>query len=170
MVVATAPKVVKLLGPASRWFSWEELQHTSKPLPNIAGPLERLRLQALAAEGLDRFRDFLGRPLSISSAFRSKLVNMAVGGAKASQHMTGEAADLTVPGSGWTSEQLAAAWLASGIPFDKLVWYTDKPHLHVSYRRGNNRGLVMKSVGGSYPQVRPAASSPVPPNFAGAWL
>ena len=56
--------------------------------------------------GLQELRDKLGGPLTISSGFRCKRYNAAIGGAKESQHTLGMAADMLVP-EGWTPETLA---------------------------------------------------------------
>lgn len=47
------------------------------------------------AEGLERIRALAGHPIKVLSAYRCPALNQAVGGAKNSQHMKGEAADIT---------------------------------------------------------------------------
>lgn len=54
-------------------------------------------LQALA-EGLERARAVLNKPMIVSSGYRCPKVNSAIGGAKNSYHMRGLAADFRVPG------------------------------------------------------------------------
>jgi len=49
-------------------------------------------------ELLQRIRDHFGKPVSITSAYRSPAHNAAVGGAKNSQHVLGTAADITING------------------------------------------------------------------------
>ena len=56
--------------------------------------------------GLQELRDKVGVPLTISSGFRCRRHNAAIGGAKNSQHMLAMAADVLVP-DGWTSGRLA---------------------------------------------------------------
>lgn len=48
------------------------------------------------AEGLERARAILGRPVRISSGYRCPDINRAVGGSPASYHMRALAADITV--------------------------------------------------------------------------
>ncbi|MCA3180941.1 MAG: D-Ala-D-Ala carboxypeptidase family metallohydrolase [Burkholderiaceae bacterium] len=55
-------------------------------------------LQRLAQTILQPLRDHLGRPVVVSSGYRSPALNRAVGGAQNSDHMYGRAADITVPG------------------------------------------------------------------------
>lgn len=51
--------------------------------------------------GLQALRDMVGKPLTISSGFRCKRHNRAIGGAKDSLHTVAMAADVLVP-EGWT--------------------------------------------------------------------
>ena len=55
---------------------------------------------------LQSIRDHFGKPVVITSAYRTAAHNKAVGGAKYSQHCYGRAADIRV--AGVTVEQLAA--------------------------------------------------------------
>lgn len=52
------------------------------------------------AELLEEVRAILGRPILISSGYRSPAVNRAVGGVANSAHTAGQAADFTCPGYG----------------------------------------------------------------------
>jgi uncharacterized protein YcbK (DUF882 family) len=60
-----------------------------------------------------------GKPIMINSAFRSKQVNDAVGSKDTSQHRTGCAADIRVPGM--TPDQVVKAIIASGIGYDQVI-------------------------------------------------
>lgn len=51
-------------------------------------------LYRLATEILDPIRAKLGKPITVSSGFRSEALNKAINGAKGSQHLQGEAADI----------------------------------------------------------------------------
>lgn len=59
------------------------------------------------AEWLDRLREYVKRPVIITSGIRCREHNAVVGGSKTSQHLTGCAADLLVRGR--TPEQVALA-------------------------------------------------------------
>lgn len=52
----------------------------------------------ILAEGLERARLVIGKPLRISSGYRSPDINRAVGGSRTSFHMQGLAADIEVDG------------------------------------------------------------------------
>ena len=43
-------------------------------------------------------RDEIGQPITITSGFRCNILNNAIGGAKTSQHLTGDACDFKVKG------------------------------------------------------------------------
>lgn len=78
-------------------------------------------------ENLARLADLLeqvkvvlgGKPIMISSGFRSKQVNDSVGSKDTSQHRIGCAADFKVPGM--TPDQVVRAVIASGINFDQVI-------------------------------------------------
>jgi hypothetical protein len=67
-------------------------------ITNMPNDAEMAELKA-AAKLLEKIRDRLGGKL-ISSGFHRSAVNQAVGGATASAHLTGHAADFTCPGYG----------------------------------------------------------------------
>jgi zinc D-Ala-D-Ala carboxypeptidase len=81
-------------------FTLEELTRSDyairKGLDNTPNPDVEANLLILA-QGLERIRALIGRPLLISSGYRSPKVNAGVGGSDKSYHMKGLAADFTVP-------------------------------------------------------------------------
>lgn len=95
---------------------------------------------ALVEEVLQPLRDSWGGPLFINSGYRSAELNKAVGGAKTSQHVKGEAADVacTDPYS------LAKLIKRMRLDVDQVIVYPS--FLHVSHKRnGENRGEVLYS-------------------------
>ena len=60
----------------------------------------------------------------INSGFRSKAVNDAVGSSDRSQHRTGCAADIRVPGM--TPDAVVRALVASKLPFDQAIREFDR--------------------------------------------
>lgn len=84
------------------------------PPPELIGNLRML------AEGLDQVRNLLGHRLRISSGYRCPELNAAVGGAHASQHTVGLAADFECPAFG-TPLEIIAAIHRSSIAFDQCI-------------------------------------------------
>lgn len=110
----------------SKYFSLAELtaSKTAKQskLPNNPNEEQLRNLTALATHVLDPLRHAYGAPLYVNSGFRSAAVNVAVGGAKNSQHMRGQAADITT-GSPTENRKLLAILLANyyTISFDQAI-------------------------------------------------
>lgn len=87
-------------------------------LDNRPGDAEIENLKRVAAI-LEQVRELVGKPINVSSGYRSPAVNRAVGGSSASAHMKGLAADITV--SGMTAKALATLISMSKIEFDQLI-------------------------------------------------
>lgn len=87
-------------------------------LDNRPGDVEIENLKRVAAT-LEQVRELVGKPINVSSGYRSPAVNRAVGGSSASAHMRGLAADITV--SGMTAKNLATLISMSKIEFDQLI-------------------------------------------------
>ena len=101
-------------------FTLAELTHTDhRTLDNTPNAAELANLQRLA-EFLETVKTTLGgKAVMISSAFRSKAVNDAVGSRDTSQHRQGLAADFKVPGM--TPDAVVRAIIAAKLPFDQII-------------------------------------------------
>ena len=85
----------------------------------------------------------LSELLRSDTAAARSIDNAAVGGAAASQHMKGEAADITT-GSVADNLRLFERIAASAIPFDQLIDENRGRWIHISYRAdGKNRRQVL---------------------------
>jgi len=106
-------------------FTLEELTHTDhRELENIPNEIELANLKRLA-EFLETVKSVLGgKPIMVNSAFRSKMVNDAVGSKDTSQHRVGCAADLRVPGM--TPDEVVKAIISSGIGYDQVIREFDR--------------------------------------------
>ena len=126
-------------------FSLAELTRTSQNRPNAPADAEVQNLIALAANVLQPLRDALGKPVRITSGYRSEAVNRAVGGSATSQHRLGQAADIQV--DGMAPAALAKAIVALALPYDQLI--QEPTWVHVSYGPRNRREkLTAKRAGG----------------------
>jgi uncharacterized protein YcbK (DUF882 family) len=106
-------------------FTYEELTHTDhRTLDNSPNDTEIANLTRLA-EFLEDVKTLLGgKPIMVNSAFRSKLVNDAVGSKDTSQHRIGCAADIRVPGM--TPDEVVKAVIASDLGYDQIIREFDR--------------------------------------------
>lgn len=74
------------------FFKLSEFQCQCKE--NCPGKIPNLRLNDRLLEALNRIREKFGRPIIITSGFRCRKHNNNIGGAVASQHLLGTAADI----------------------------------------------------------------------------
>jgi putative chitinase len=111
-------------------FTLEELTHTDhRTLDNTPNEAELANLKRLA-EFLEAVKTVLGgKPIIVNSAFRSKAVNDAVGSKDTSQHRTGCAADIRVPGM--TPDEVVKAIIAANLGHDQVIREFDR-WTHVS--------------------------------------
>lgn len=134
-----------------------EKYHINNSVPSQYVPV----LQQLCKEILEPLRSFVGKPIIISSGYRCNQLNVKVGGAYASQHTLGEAADIQLPltsYTGWddnkrhTDLEEARRWfdfLQNHTDFDQLILETANGKdywIHVSCRRNRkkNRRQVIR--------------------------
>lgn len=125
-------------------FTLAEMLRTGTNLPNVPTWEVVDNLRALIENVLIPAREALGAPIHVNSGYRSPEVNKAVGGAKNSQHVLGEAADLTT-GTKEGNKLLFQALLKVSM-FDQLIDEKDFSWIHVSFRKGKNRLEVLKIV------------------------
>lgn len=116
-------------------------------------PEAKENLKALVDNVLDPVRELYGSPVYVNSGFRCPLHNAAVGGVAKSQHLTGEAADIT---AGSPAGNLKLARLIAQLGnYDQMILYVhsgsmEPQFLHVSWKRcGNNRHCILKQVLGT---------------------
>ena len=84
----------------SKNFTLNELIHSStanyNKVDNTPGRLELENLKKLCHEILQPIRNKWGDSIFVNSGYRNPILNRLVGGSTSSQHLKGEAADITV--------------------------------------------------------------------------
>lgn len=99
--------------------------------------------------GLEEIRQLFGKPVIITSGFRSKELNKVTpGSSDTSQHTKFEAADIRCPEFG-NILSLAKAIIASDIKFDQLI-YEYGSWVHVSFSAKPRRSVLTKWSGQPY--------------------
>ena len=106
-------------------FTLDELTYTDhREIDNTPNQAEIENLQRLA-NFLEEVKTVLGgKPVMISSGFRCKALNDAVGSKDTSQHRIGCAADFRVPGM--TPDEVVRAIIASGIGYQQIIREFDR--------------------------------------------
>jgi len=111
---------------------------------------EHLATMKITAEKIfEPLRAHVGAPVKINSFYRGPKLNKAIGGAKKSQHMSGQAMDIDDT-FGHMSNADMYHWIKDNLNFDQLIWEfgTDEnPNwLHVSYVNDeDNRNRCLKA-------------------------
>ena len=130
-------------------FSREELlaSATAKRLKidNTPTKEQEARLYLLAYQILQPLRDRYGKPIRVSSGFRCKALNKAVGGVPTSQHQKGEAADLN---NGVTENKklflLAKKMIAEGeLKVGQLIDEKNYSWIHISLPDSTHNNQIL---------------------------
>jgi len=107
-------------------------------------------MELVAYQIFEPLRAWHGKPIGISSFYRSPELNKAVGGSKSSQHMKGQAIDIDADifDNGLTNRQIYL-WIIRNLDFDQLIWeYGDEQNpawVHVSYvSKEKNRHQILQ--------------------------
>lgn len=102
-----------------------------------------VNLTALVDNVLDPLREWYGKSILVNSGYRCAELNNAINGSSTSQHMRGQAADVTTVDR--QQNRLLFEYIRKNLPFDQLIDESNFAWVHVSYRAdGNNRGQVLK--------------------------
>lgn len=133
-----------------KYFTIDELCASDtarrKGIDNTPNADARLRMQILIEQLLDPIRAAWGGPITVTSGYRSPELNKKVGGVSNSQHMKGEAADITVGSVGDNKrlfDKIVELQKAGKIAFDQLIDESKYVWVHVSYRSGKNRNQIL---------------------------
>jgi uncharacterized protein YcbK (DUF882 family) len=114
-------------------------------IDNTPPPQAVENLKLLVALVLQPLADHF-KTVTVNSGFRSLELNKAIGGATNSQHLSGLAADIEVPG---VSNYDLACWIRDNLKFDQLIleYYTpgnpSSGWVHVSISSGKLRKEVL---------------------------
>ena len=132
-----------------KYFTIRELSASAtaraRGIDNTPTASVRASLTALTDNVLDPLRQHYGRPVIVNSGYRCPALNAAVGGAATSQHLRGEAADITATDK--RDNRLLFDYIRNRLPYDQLIWEkgnNDYPQwIHVSFSRTRNRKQIL---------------------------
>tara|TARA_R100000231_G_C5327233_1_gene165208 strand:+ start:895 stop:1359 length:465 start_codon:yes stop_codon:yes gene_type:complete len=129
-------------------FSLDEMTKSQTALRNginnMPDPIHLHNLHGLCHNILQPVREHFGRPVTVSSGFRSVELCLAIGSSSASQHAKGQAADFEVIG---IDNKEVAEWIRDNLDFDQLIleFYNEgEPQsgwIHCSYAGTDEFGI-----------------------------
>lgn len=106
-------------------------------------------MQITAQHVFEPLRRHFNEPIYISSFYRCKELNTAIGGSTRSQHCKGEAIDIDDVYSKATNADFFN-YIKDKLEFDQLIWEfgdDESPDwVHVSYSLGKNRMRILKAI------------------------
>lgn len=121
-----------------KYFSYEELTKSiiakNKGIDNTPSTEIKKNLKALVDNILDPLREAYGKPITVTSGYRCPKLNTAVKGAKNSQHIKGQAADINgVKDLRSENKKLFDLVIKLNLPYDQLIDEYDYNWVHVSF-------------------------------------
>jgi zinc D-Ala-D-Ala carboxypeptidase len=122
-------------------------------IDNNPTPEHLANLKLLAENIFEPIRKHFGKPIFLSSGYRSKALNSAVpGSSSTSQHCSGEALDLDQDGkSTGVTNKMVFDYIKNNLNFDQLIWEfgtdSNPDWVHVSWEStGKQRKMILKAT------------------------
>ena len=99
-------------------------------------------IEILINQVLNPIREFMNEPIYVNSGYRCPLLNKAVGGVAGSQHVVGQAADITTRSR--KNDLIMERYIEENLTFDQMIVY--KNFIHISYKNVGNRNQIIFKV------------------------
>jgi hypothetical protein len=122
-------------------------------IDNNPTPEHLANLKLVAENIFEPIRKHFGKPIFLSSGYRSKALNSAVpGSSSTSQHCSGEALDLDQDGkSTGVTNKMVFEYIKNNLNFDQLIWEfgtdSNPDWVHVSWEStGKQRKMILKAT------------------------
>ena len=128
-----------------KYFTFDELSRSEtakrQGIDNTPSSAAKSNIAALVDNILDPLREAWGKPIYVNSGYRCPALNKAVGGASSSQHLTGQAADITT-GNKVDNAKLFQLAIDLKLPFDQIINEQNFSWLHISYSPRHRRQIL----------------------------
>jgi len=137
----------------SEHFTLEELIYsytaTRKNIDNTPNSTQVQNLRDLVVHVLQPIRHEYGKPININSGFRSRGLNIAIGGSPTSDHVQGRAADIRAASNKNLLYAILKLYKKKKIEFDQCIIefpVDDNPSwIHISYKKHGNRNQILQA-------------------------
>jgi len=107
-------------------------------------------LKAVAQNIFQPVRNHFGKPIAVTSGYRSADLNKAIGGSSTSQHCKGEAIDMDADVFGGVTNREIFEYIKDNLDFDQLIYeFGDENNpdwVHCSFISKGNRRQVLRAV------------------------
>lgn len=138
----------------SKYVSYKEVTYSNQAnalrIGNVPNAEQLHNLKLVCANIFDKVREHFGKPIGISSGFRSIELNTRINGSKSSQHMEGKALDIDGDIFGGINNKDIFDYIRKNCTFDQLIWEFGSENapawVHVSYNKEGNRGQILRAV------------------------
>ena len=119
-------------------------------ISNTPNERELKAMKLLAEKVFEPLRKWYGKPIQVTSFFRSAKINKAIGGVQrgntVSQHARGEAVDIDTT----SDNRKLFDYIKDNLVFDQLIWENGDDNvpgwIHVSYTETRNRKQVLRAT------------------------
>ena len=119
-------------------------------ISNTPNEKELRAMKLLADKVFEPLRKWYGKPIQITSFFRSAKINKAIGGVQkgnsVSQHVLGQAVDIDTV----SDNKKLFDYIKDNLTFDQLIWEygtdANPDWVHVSYSEVRNRKQVLRAT------------------------
>lgn len=128
-----------------KYFTFTEFERSDTAtrycIDNTTPEWVKKNIAKLVDTVLDPLREAWGKPILVTSGYRCEELNRHVGGAKNSQHLQGQAADITT-GNKVDNARLFQLAIDLNLPFDQLIDENNFSWLHISYSPRHRRQIL----------------------------
>jgi len=139
------------MGNISDHISYKEATYSptakAKGISNVPSDDAINRMKLVAVNVFEKVRSHFGKPIYVSSFFRSPKLNVAIGGSATSSHPMGEAIDMDGDVYDSPSNKEIFEYIRDSLKFDQLIieGITDgkMAWVHCSYKATGNRNQIL---------------------------
>ena len=140
----------ELIPNISEHITYKEATASNKAkqlgISNTPNEKELRAMKLLADKVFEPLRKWYGKPIQVTSFFRSAKINKAIGGSTTSQHSLGQAIDIDTV----SDNRKLFDYIKGNLPFDQLIWEYGNDNapdwVHVSYSEVRNRKQVLRAT------------------------